>query len=177
MLPKSLIPQFDDFLGHKNITFEAVAVGGTALALLGIITRETRDCDILSPEIPAEVAQAAAEFADIQDEFELRTDWLNNGPASLIKSLPKDWSTRTQIIFEGKNLKLFTLGRTDLLKTKLFALCDRDIDLGDCLLMKPTENELRDAMPWVKAQDAHPKWPERVDVVFENLKRRLGYGV
>jgi hypothetical protein len=42
----------------------------------------------------------------------------------------------------GKKLRLQTLGRKDLLRVKLFALCDRGIDLGDFLALAPTEEEL-----------------------------------
>lgn len=177
MRPTSILPKFDEFLTEKQLTFEAIAVGGTALALLGVITRETRDCDILSPNIPKNIEEAAKEFSvKMKSEgVELRADWLNNGPSSLIPDLPKDWELRVLIIFDGKSLRLSCLGRPDFLKTKLFALCDRDIDLGDCLLLKPTATELKDSLNWVKQRDAHPKWPERVEFVFQNLAKRLGY--
>ena len=67
------------------------------------------------------------------------------------------------------------LGRPDLLKTKLFALCDRDIDLEDCIRLAPSKEELIFSIAWVKSQDGHHKWPERVDIVLENLAKRLGY--
>jgi len=63
MKPVSVITKFDEFLKARRLTFEAVAVGGTALALLGVITRETRDCDILSPDIPEAISKAAKDFA------------------------------------------------------------------------------------------------------------------
>lgn len=177
MKPTTILPKFNEFLKEKGLTFEAVCIGGAALALLGVITRETRDCDIISPEIPKDIEKAAQEFAiEMESQgFELRKDWLNNGPSSLVPDLPKDWAIRVQVIFDGENLKLFSLGRPDLLKTKLFALCDRDIDLGDCLLLKPTATELKEALAWVQQRDAHPKWPHRVETVFQNLAKRLGY--
>lgn len=173
MKPTEIIPAFDLYLAKSNLHFEAVAIGGAALSLLGVISRETRDCDILSPEIPKEILEASHAFA--KSIKGINTDWLNNGPITLLKALPKDWNSRVQTLFEGKNLKLFTLGRLDLLKTKLFALCDRDIDLDDCILLAHSKQELVASNEWVKDKDANPNWSERVDIVLNDLAKRLGY--
>ena len=70
-----------------------------------------------------------------------------------------------------------TLGRAEPLKTKLFALCDRGTDLGDCLALTPTAEELDQAEPWVKKQDANPMWPDHVQATLDDLRRRLGHGL
>jgi hypothetical protein len=56
---------FDDFLFWKKKQFSAVVIGGGALSLLDIITRETQDIDILDPHdcvklnpTPVELAEA-----------------------------------------------------------------------------------------------------------------------
>lgn len=174
MRPIDVIKEFDQFLDARNLKFEAIAIGGTALNLMGVVTRETRDCDILSPTIPAVILDAAKEFA-VQSSHELKTDWLNNGPSSLAPNLPSAWQSRTVLVFEGKSLTLHTLGRSDLLKTKLFALCDRETDLSDCIAMKPAREELRDSLEWIISQDTNPMWPNRVKSVFAILAKRLGY--
>ena len=43
----------------------------------------------------------------------------------------------------------------DLLKTKLFALCDRGIDLPDCIALAPTAHELDECVPWLAVQDGN----------------------
>src|SRR5690606_30203171 len=101
-----------------------------ALSILGVITRETRDCDVLYPSIPDNILIASQDFAKLQN---LETNWLNNGPATLTRDLPEDWLLRSQDIFKGEALNLKTLGREDLLCTKLFAFCDRGFDLDDCI--------------------------------------------
>lgn len=138
--------------------FEAVCIGGTALALLGIINRETQDCDILSPEIPKEIQQLSMEFArEIPNtDISLRENWLNNGPISLIRDLEAGWRERLQLAFKGEALTLFTLGRADLLRSKLFALCDRAIDRNDCFALNPTKSELMKCLPWLEARDGNP---------------------
>jgi hypothetical protein len=91
--------------------------------------------------------------------------------------LPEGWPERLVEVFRGEALLLRTLGRGDLLKTKLFALCDRSLDLGDCLALRPSADELREARPWLEQQDGHPDWPAHVADTLEDLGRRLGHVV
>lgn len=175
MKVKEALLQFDVFLNKKGLSFEAVVIGAAALVVMDIISRETIDVDCLEPEIPEEILKAAAEFRNIHPEHKLPEKWINNGPHSLLRDLSKDWRTRIRIIFKGKALVLSTLGRADLLKTKLFAYCDRDDDLMDCLAMKPTSAELDRCYEWVAARDGNPMWPEHVRKYFDLLKKRLGH--
>ncbi len=177
MKPLELIPKFDIYLEKVGLKFEAVVVGATALNLSGVVTRETVDCDILDPKIPPEIMQAALEFAKQESlpESSLKEAWLNNGPADLIRDLPDEWRMRLVLVFKGNALQLYTLGRPDLLLTKLFAFCDRGTDLKDCIAMKPSRDELLNSFKWVSARDANPKWPAHVKESFRNLSQRLGY--
>ncbi|OFZ26728.1 MAG: hypothetical protein A2381_17210 [Bdellovibrionales bacterium RIFOXYB1_FULL_37_110] len=99
----------------------------------------------------------------------------HNGPQELIKDLPKGWQERLQTLWNGKNITLQTLSRQDLLLSKLFAFCDRQIDLQDCVAMKPTLQELRECFPWVEKRDANPDWPNHVLKSFGYLSKELGY--
>ncbi len=176
---RKVIESFDAFLVERGLRLEAIVIGGAALNLLGIASRPTRDCDILHPELPAPILEAARSFAvETRGQGEvLRDDWLNNGPASLVDVLPDGWRERLQPAFAGRALLLRSLGRPDLLKSKLFALCDRGTDLGDCIALAPTADELSAALSWLEAQDAHPDWPAHVRATLEELARRLGHGV
>ncbi len=179
MLPRATIVSFDAFLQARGLELHAIVVGGSALALLGVTDRQTRDFDILHPELPAEVAAAAREFAAEARAggTNLADDWLNNGPSQLGDILPAGWQGRLQPAFSGRTVTLTTLGRTDLLKTKLFALCDRGTDLPDCLALVPTSVELDEALPWVVEQDANELWPDHVRATIEDLRGRLEDGV
>jgi len=138
------IPLFDEYLKKRGLDFEAVVIGGAALALIGVVSRPTRDCDILDPLNPKEILEAASEFAISvrKSGNHLQDDWFNHMPSSLSTLLPKDWPQHPQVAFKGDSLTLYTLGREDLLRTKLFALCDRGTDLSDCLALKPTLADL-----------------------------------
>jgi hypothetical protein len=149
------------------------------MALLGVVSRQTRDCDVLDPEIPPEVADAAKDFAVAARKRgeALGDDWFNNGPISLADLLPDGWRSRVQTVFAGTALTLHSLGRTDLLRSKLFALCDRGLDLPDCIALAPTPEELEEILPWLTRQDLNPDWPAHVRTTLADLGRRLGHAV
>jgi hypothetical protein len=179
MNPTDLIPSFDRYLAERHLALEAVVVGGSALALLGLIARETRDCDVIEPELPADILEASRAFARQLDPADglLREDWLNNGPASLAGLFPSGWRDRLQALYRGQGLILWAPGRFDLLLSKLFALCDRGTDLADCLAFHPTQDELSRAEAWLARQDLHPGWPGHVRSTLADLSRRLGHGL
>jgi len=177
--PAALVPEFDAFLEGRGLRLEAILVGGAALALLGVISRETRDVDVLVPVLPIEIADAARTFAAESRTrgIALEAEWLNNGPASLTKDLPRGWEARKQLVYSGRSLVLHVLGRPDLLKSKLWSLCDRGRDLLDCVAMAPSPEELQEALPWITELDGAPEWPAHVEATLADLGRRLGHAL
>jgi len=65
---------------------------------------------------------------------------------------------------------LLTLSRLDLLRSKLFGLCDR-------AALAPTRSELEAIEPWLAEQDGNPDWPRHTQDVLEDLRKRLGHGL
>lgn len=179
MLPRPTIEAFDRHLLEAGLNFEGVVIGGSALGLLGVIQRSTRDFDILTPELPPAIAASAREFATGQRQagVELADDWFDNEAIQLGSVLPPGWRERVQRLFEGEALTLRTLGRSDLLKSKLFALCDRGTDLLDCIALAPTSDELAEALPWLEVQDANDGWPAHARATLADLGRRLRHGL
>jgi hypothetical protein len=173
---RTIIPEFDAFLATRGLTLRATVIGGAALQLLGIVARPTDDCDVLDPTPPSEILHAADDFARLHAEQGLAPGWLNNGPASLLRSLPAAWNARLQSLYAGTALTLFTLSREDLLRSKLFALVDRNIDLPDCVAL-PTREELQALLPWLCDQDSNADWPRYVRLVLGQLAQELGYGL
>jgi hypothetical protein len=172
---KDVLRAFDQYLHQKHLSFEATIIGGAALIVLGIVDRQTKDVDCLDPKIPQNIKAASVEFSKLYPELKLQEDWLNNGPDSLKSDLPKDWSMRVQEVFKGKALKITALGRSDFLKTKLFAYCDRQIDLSDCIAMRPSHAELAESLAWVLDRDVNELWPDHVLKSFKILANRCGY--
>ena len=144
---------------------------------MGFVDRPTKDCDVLDPALPGEILRAADEFAKACPDEQLAPGWFNNGPISLLRSLPNAWSARLQPLYSGVALELQTLGRTDLLGSKLFALVDRNIDLPDCVALRPTREELHELLPWLDEQDSNEDWPNYVRIVLGKLAQELDYGL
>ena len=48
---------FDAFLAERRLML--TVIGGAALQLMGVIERPTKDCDVLDPQLPAEIREAA----------------------------------------------------------------------------------------------------------------------
>lgn len=170
---KEVIKSFDKYLEKNQLSFEAIIIGGAALNIMDVVNRITKDVDFLDPNIPKPIKQASIDFRSKHPEFKLDENWLNNGPEALKRDLPKGWRNDLELIFDGKAIKLHTLGRLNLLRTKLYAYADRDIDFDDCLALRPTLEELNECKNWVLAGDASEFWPDRVDEVFKNLIEEL----
>ncbi|MDH5676327.1 MAG: DUF6036 family nucleotidyltransferase [Myxococcales bacterium] len=154
--------------------YQATVIGGAALQLMGVIDRPTKDCDVLDPELPPDVVKAADDYAATLGGS-LSPGWFNNGPISVTRTLPADWTSRVRLLYSGEAIVLRTLGREDLLRSKLFALVDRNIDQPDCVALKPARQELHALLPWLDDQDGNEQWPDYVRVVLGRLAQDLGY--
>jgi hypothetical protein len=169
-----IIEEFDKYLKQKSLKFEAIIIGGAALSILHIINRMTEDVDCIDPEIPVEIKNASADFIRSNPQYGLNPEkFLNNGPITIVKTLPDNWKKRTQLIFDGKALTFFTLGRIDLLKTKLDAMVHRGRDMEDVIAMKPTNEELEECLVWVLNADGGEHWPEMVNESFKELREKI----
>lgn len=179
MFPRPTIEAFDRHLARLGLRFEGVVIGGSALVLMGVVSRLTRDVEVLAPAVPEAIAAAARDFAKQQRQAgnDIIDDWLNNGPVQLGDVLPAGWRERVEPLFKGEAIVFSTLGRPDLLKSKLFALADRGTDLDDCLALEPMADELAECLPWLEQQDGNELWPAHVRQTVANLGRRLGHGV
>jgi hypothetical protein len=175
-----VVPAFDAFLAKRGLRFEGVIVGGSALVLLGVVMRTTDDCDVLDPDIPAAIASAARDFAA---ESGIDSDWLNSKAHDFVQvsgCLPDGWRSRLRVAFIGSALRFQTLGRLDLLCTKLVALIDRGIDYPDCVALAPTLEELHAAWPFIEqyegnAESREQYWLPIARRQLARLAKELGY--
>jgi len=65
--PTTTLRAFDEFLAREGLSFSAVVIGGAALHVLGHISRTTDDVDVLVPQVPQAIADAAGRFAALGD--------------------------------------------------------------------------------------------------------------
>lgn len=177
MKPKLILEKFDAYLKDQGLNFSAIVIGGAALSILGVITRQTQDVDILDPEIPDDILKASKEFATTFqiEQTTLKENWLNHGPESLRKYLMEGWKKRIIPLYIGETIHFQTLGRIDLIGTKVLAYCDRGFDLQDCIDLKITKYELGQVVDWVKNYDSNPNWPNYVDSQIQILAKKSGY--
>ncbi len=102
------IREFDKYLAKSKLSFEGVVIGGAALLVLEILDRQTKGVDCLYPKIPQEVKRASEDFAKESTDLRIEEEWFNNGPSSLVQTLPEGWQDRLQPLFKGAVLQLDT---------------------------------------------------------------------
>lgn len=160
-----------------------VVCGGSALLATGLVSRTTRDVDVLAlrePDgapmschpLPADLLEAAKRVAA---ELKLFPDWINSGPADLFElslnsGLWKRLDTRTY----GSHLKVSFITRLDQIIFKLYAATGRteQRDFDDLLALQPSAPEAESAAHWLRDRAIHPdQHPRLADVV-----RQLGHG-
>ena len=161
-LPRAL-EALGDVLASRNVRYEVVAVGGSALLLLGLINRATRDLDVLGlveagqiiriDSLPAALQEAAVDVARV---FGLGRDWLNPGPAALVDlGLPEGFAARLETR-RYAGLAIHLASRRDQIVFKLYAAVDQGPDskhTADLRALEPSGDELRWAARWVRTHD------------------------
>ena len=166
-----------------------VVIGGSALIALGIVSRTTKDMDIMAGVDPwrglvdpRPLSQALLRAAGkVAQELQLDPHWLNTGPADQIQAgLPVGFLSRLTRRDYGPYLTIFYPDRFDLIHLKLFAVIDQGAGrhVSDLKALQPTEDELILSARWVLTQDAGEVFPQIVrntltSLGYENLANRL----
>lgn len=166
-----------------------IICGGSALNLLKLNVRTTRDIDLLgevkiesgnitvvpSAELPQNVQQCVDEVAKSNS---LPKKWVNFGPAKITTfGLPEKYQDRLVKITSGSHLTIYVLGRLDLIALKLYAAGDdlgrrQPVHLTDLKEIKPTYSELEFSLEWIKTLPDH----DRLKPTISDVLEELGYG-
>lgn len=160
-----------------------VVIGGSALITLGIVSRTTKDVDIMAGVDPKRglvdprpLSEALRSAADkVARELQLDPHWLNTGPADqVLAGLPEGFLSRLTRHDYGTCLTIYYPDRFDLIHLKLFAIMDQGPGrhVSDLQALKPTEEELLQAARWVLTQDAGEVFPQ----IVRNTLTALGHG-
>jgi hypothetical protein len=170
-----------DVLAYRGEAYEIVLVGGGDLVLRGIVSRSTKDADVVGQRLgdgrivpllslPDALARAVA---DVADAYDLVPDWLNVGPASLLDlGLPAGFEDRlTARHYAG--LTVWLAGLYDLVCFKLYAAADhwpsRDRHLDDLRALRPTEADLLSSARWSITHDPSPAFRSQLAAVLAHL--------
>ncbi len=145
-----------------------IVCGGTALGILGLVERPTRDVDVISgwssatlqvvqiDRFPPAVERAILRVAEVHPELKSPgISWVNLGPKALLDfGLPPGCTGRLMPCTMGTHLTLRLPDRRDLIAFKLFAAVDaalgrQSVHKSDLRALAPNEEELRFAIDWV----------------------------
>ena len=150
-------------LEERGLRYELYAVGGGALQLLGLITRPTRDIDIIGKvegqrilpmvTLPTSLARAIEDTARV---FRISPQWVNTGPQSLLDLGLPDGAIGRAHRRQWGGLVLNIADRRDQIFFKLYAAADqgpRSKHFDDLRRLEPTPEELRDAAAWARTHD------------------------
>lgn len=150
-------------------TIEIVVCGGSALQALGLVTRVTRDIDVLaifdgaidiesnlvsSEPLPKALKEAASIVAH---DLALPDAWLNSGPTDLLtQGLPKGLSGRLHTRNYGSKLTVHFIDRFDQICFKTYAAINGGgaHHLSDLKTLIPTYEEMLFPAHWTLTQDA-----------------------
>ena len=131
-----------ELLKHLDAALEEeeqlVMCGGMAIILAFGGKRQTFDVDVIAPVPMSE--HLRKKVKEVADELGVDPHWLNDAAKGYASYLPEGWEKRLVPVELGfKKLKLYSLGRPDLIMLKLQA--GRAKDISDVREMQMTEDE------------------------------------
>jgi hypothetical protein len=183
----SALQAVGELLARRGEPAAVVVVGGTALNLLGVVERYTRDVDVLAlatprrrgepnnvraPDpLPPALRDAAATVAR---DLRLPPDWLDTRVGAQWETgLPPGLVDR----IKWKRFAGLWVGlpdRLDLIHLKLYAAAD---DIGtksrhyqDLVALAPSGAELEQAREWVEEQDPSPEIAHTLQLIIARVQ-------
>lgn len=174
-----LLSALGEQLALRAERYSIVVIGGSALLVLGLISRPTRDVDVVAllhdealvsaEPLPEGLLEAALIVAA---DFGLPRDWLNSGPASLMDfGFPEGFLERAQRRDYGESLHVLFASREDQIHFKLYAVVDQGAGrhLADLQALAPTAAELLQAASWTGTHDPSPGYREVLLKVLDHF--------
>jgi hypothetical protein len=161
-----------------------VICGGAALIATGLLSRTTRDVDIVAlidssgrlaepAPLPDSLLKAAKEVAQA---LKLPENWMNNGPSHddgglFQMGLPRGLQKRLHMRNFGDHLTLYFVDRIDQIHFKLYAAVDRGgYHIADLVALNPTDKELIRAARWTMTHDVSDAFRTLLKQLLERLE-------
>jgi len=151
-------------------SIEILVVGGAAGLLTGLLppSRTTMDCDVMV-YVPANGWHAVEEAAHkVGRDLGLSTSWLNSVAQLRIDSLPQGWRYRRVLIGDFNALRVFAIGRADLIAMKFLA--HRAQDLEDLQSLQVSADETLFAQSFVNQLRGSRTPAQEIDEAIEILE-------
>jgi hypothetical protein len=153
---------------RNAIPVDIVICGGASLIISGMVSRPTRDVDVLGLLLDANAAGGkvvdqktlpepiAAAVHEVATELKINKHWFNSGPSDLVKyGLPSGFIERLTSKRYGEMLTLWLISRYDQIHFKLYAADDTGPGrhTEDLKALQPTAEECAAAAHWVMTHD------------------------
>ncbi|MFA6091377.1 MAG: hypothetical protein WCU88_03120 [Elusimicrobiota bacterium] len=176
----------------NNAHVDLLVCGGSALHALRLVSRTTKDVDVVAlvskdaaqhlalgsaKDFPAYLLDAVGKVAR---DFSLTADWLNSGPTSALDfGLPKGILDRAEVREYGRSLTVRFISRYDQIHFKLYAAVDQGgKHYQDLLALQPLAEELEAAARWSMTHDVSEGYRGEVkrllkEMGHENVAQRI----
>lgn len=163
---------------------ELVVCGGSALNVLGLVNRTTKDVDIVAfaeknergnihlkkaEPFPKALLDAANKVAR---DFNLPEKWLNPGPTSALDfGLPDGLMGRVETRKFGKSMTIHFLSRYDQICFKLYAAVDQGMGkhYNDLIVLEPTAGEIEKASRWSMTHDISESFRQSIKDLLKHM--------
>ncbi len=175
-----LLEALGEQVAARGAHAELVVIGGSALLAVGLISRPTRDVDIvalLSGQTLIEPRPLPTELVAARDrvarDFGLPEDWLNAAPADLLDfGLPDGFVDRLERRDYGEALTVHFASRFDQIHFKLYAMVDQGAGKheADLRALEPTRDELLTAARWTRTHDPSEGFREQLFAALASLE-------
>jgi hypothetical protein len=164
-----LLSALGEQLGLGDEKYDLIVIGGSALLALDLVSRPTRDIDVLAladETGPVEAVPLPDPLVAARDrvarDFSVPSDWLNSqaGQDMLRLGLPEGLVERLTRHEYGPALTVHWASRFDQIHFKLHAAVDRGggKHLADLEKLQPTPVELIAAGRWARTHDPSPEF-------------------
>ncbi len=169
----------DQLAAAGSEPLDLLVCGGSALHALHLVTRTTKDVDVvariggadaLSRPDPFPPALAGA-ITKVARDFGLKDDWFNPGPASALDfGLPDGVLSRAEVSHYGPFLTVRFFSHYDQIHFKLYAAVDQGgKHYADLLQLKPTAEELLAAARWSMTHDVSETYKSEVKRILTEM--------
>jgi hypothetical protein len=171
----------DQLAAAHSEPLDLLVCGGSALHALHLVTRTTKDVDVVArieggdgamrrPDpFPAALSGAIEKVAR---DFGLKDDWFNPGPAQALDfGLPEGVLNRAEVVHYGPSLTVRFFSRYDQIHFKLYAAVDQGgKHYADLVELKPTAEELLAAAKWSMTHDVSETYKDEVKKILIGME-------
>ncbi|MBC8180351.1 hypothetical protein H8E88_04425 [candidate division KSB1 bacterium] len=148
----------------RNLTasFDIILIGGAAMILYFGAKRTTRDIDVLILRGGASELRKAVK--KVAEEHELPKDWLNDAAKGFAGILKSDFYHRLiPLEYTFENIRLYVLGRAELIALKIIALREQDLEDLELLLSDMVDNDKKVILEIMDhTSNFRPDWAQKM---------------